>query len=121
MGQFDFFSFWKQRLVCELRRAKDSTTPGDKTRTWSLFTAVVSFSLAAVRTLDHGDLQCYHFISICSKMDYFPGPEHMLSMTMQLAAKEKSFQTGLVNTTPHKKILQITVNLKTARVLYPKQ
>lgn len=104
-GQFNSFSFWKQRLVCEPCKARDSTTPGDKTRTRSLFTAVISFSLAAVCTLDHRDLQCYHFISIWSKMDYFSGQEHMLSASTmsQLDPKEKSFQTGLVNTIPRRK------------------
>lgn len=74
-----FFSFWKQRPVCEPRKARDSTTPGDKTRARSLFTAVISFSLAAVCTLDPRELQCYHFIRIWSKMD--SGQEHMLSMS----------------------------------------
>lgn len=64
-----FFCFWKQRLVCELCKARDSTSPGDKTRTCSLFTAAISFDLAAVCRLDRGDLQCYHFITIWSKMD----------------------------------------------------
>ena len=117
-----FFSSWKQRLVCKPRKARDSTTPGDKTRTRSLFTAVISFSLAAVCTLDHGDLQCYHFISIWSKIDYFSGREHVLSVSTvsQWDPEEKCFQTGLVNTTPRKrKLLRITMNLKTAGVLWP--
>lgn len=113
-GQLSFFSSWKQRLVCEPRKARDSTTPGDKTRTRSLFTAVISFNLAAVCALDHWDLQCYHFISMWSKADYFSGQEHMLSLSAMLLQdpKETSFQTGFVNTTPRKKILQITMNLK---------
>lgn len=103
-GQYNFFSSWKQRLVCKPHKARDSTTPGDKTRTRSLFTAVISFSLAAVCTLDLGDLQCYHFISIWSKIDYFSGQEHVLSVSTvsQWDPKEKCFQTGLVNTTPRK-------------------
>ena len=72
-GQFNFFSSWKQRLVCEPRKARESTMPGDKTRTRSLFTAVISLSLAVVCTLDHRDLQCYHFISARSTTDCFSG------------------------------------------------
>lgn len=104
-SQFNFFRLWKQRLVCEPCKARDSTKPGDKTRTRSLFTAVISFNLAAFRTLDRRDLQCYHFISVWSKTDYFSGQEHMLSLvkTCLLDPKESSFQTGLVNTKPCKK------------------
>lgn len=81
-GQFSFFSSWKQRLVCEPRKARDSTMPGDKTRTPSLFTAVISFNLAAVCAPDRWDLHCYHFISMWSKLDYSSGQEHMLSLSM---------------------------------------
>lgn len=114
-GQFNFFSFWKQRLVCEPCRARDSTTPGDKTRARSLFTAVISFSLAAVCTLDQRDLQCYHFISICSKTDCFSGQEHAShEYNVAVGPKGEIFSDrACQHNTTQEKMLQITVNLKT--------
>lgn len=105
-----FFRTWKQRIVCEPCRARDSTTPGDKTRTCSLFRAVISFNLAAAFSLDHRDLQCYYFISIRS--DYFSGQERVFFPGMKCLCRTLTFKTGLVIATQHKRYcrkLQIQV------------
>lgn len=121
---FFFFCSWKQRLVCELCKARDSTSPGDKTRTCSLFTAAISFDLAAVCRLDRGDLQCYHFITIWSKMDCLRSKEQAF-LEYNVAIKPHKgggWRGKLVNTTPRKKLLQMTMNFKNRRKHFcPKQ
>lgn len=62
-----FFNYQIERLACEPYKTRDSTASGDKTRTCSLFTAVISSYLTAVCTLGLRDPLSYDFISMGSK------------------------------------------------------